>query len=193
MIEFLGRIYYFKQKSNMKTNGFFTIFAAFVLCLTFLSVSATAQKRKPAKRPAKPTVATTAFSVGDVKDGVQKVSTQLKNLSRFIYNYGNVAQIIEDLDKEIRAGRASRNAPDLNAKNKRAVLATIRDFRAGLAALEVEFRTKPALKNYLSQINGITDIAGSAEDQAADGQFVESGKTLLLVVEKLADTLAAMP
>ena len=177
----------------MKTNRFFKIFAAFVVCLTFLSVSATAQKRKPVRRSAKPAVTTTPFSGGDVKNGAEKVSTQLKNLSRFIYNYGNVAQVIEDLDKEINARRASRNAPDLNAKNKRAVLATIRDFRAGLAALEVDFRTKPALKNYLTQIGGITDIAGNAEDLAADGQFVESGKTLLLVVEKLADTLAAMP
>ena len=177
----------------MKTIKFLAPVAAFVLCLTFLSVTAPAQKRKSAKRSAKPTVSTTPFSGGDVKTGAGKVSTQLKNLTRFIYNYGNVAQVIEDLDKEIDARRASRNAPDLNARNKRAVLATIRDFRAGLAALEVEFRTKPALKNYLVQIGGITDIAGNAEDQAADGQFVESGKTLLLVVEKLADTLAAMP
>jgi hypothetical protein len=36
-------------------------------------------------------------------------------------------------------------------------------------------------------------MTGTAEDQAAGGQLRESGKTLLLVIEKLADTLAALP
>lgn len=163
--------------------------ALLIVFFVSFGVSASAQRRKaPMKRAAAPVA--NSF---EIKEGAQKVSTQLKNLTRFIYNFGNVAQVIEDLDKDIKAGRASRSAPELNQKNKRAVLATIRDFRAGLAALEVEFRTKPALKNYLFQINGITDIAGSAEDQAANNQFVESGKTFVLVVEKLADTLAAMP
>lgn len=175
----------------MKTTRIFTALAAFVLCAAFLHVSANAQKRKPARRATKS--AAIVSSNQAIKDGAEKVSTQIKNLTRFIYGFGNVAQIIEDLDRDIAAGKASRGAPDLNAKNKRAVLATIRDFRAGLAALEVEFRTKPALKKYLFQINGITDISGDAEDEATRGQFVQSGKTLLLIVEKLADTLAALP
>ena len=177
----------------MKTNKNLLKLAAFcAACVLLLSASATAQKtrRTPTKRT---TEAAASASPSEIKEGAEKVSTQLKNLARFIYNYGNVAHVIEDLDADIKAGRASRNAPDLNRKNKNAVLATIRDFRAGLAALEVEFRTRPALKNYLFQINGITDIAGNAEDQATNGQFVESGKTLLQVVEKLSDALAAMP
>ena len=36
-------------------------------------------------------------------------------------------------------------------------------------------------------------MAGRAEDQAAAGQVTESGRTLLLVIEKLSDTLAALP
>lgn len=165
---------------------------ALVAFLAVFTFSADAQRRKTStKRAAKSTTTTT--NSFEIKESAQKVSTQIKNLSRFIYGLGNVAQVIEDLDRDISEGKASRNAPDLNAKNKRAVLSTIRDFRAGLAALEVEFRTKPALKNYSFQINGITDIAGAAEDQAASGQFVESGKTLLSIVEKLADTLVAMP
>jgi hypothetical protein len=36
-------------------------------------------------------------------------------------------------------------------------------------------------------------MSGEAEDQAAAGQLTNSGKTLLLVVEKLSDTLAALP
>jgi hypothetical protein len=36
-------------------------------------------------------------------------------------------------------------------------------------------------------------MSGTAEDQAVAGQMTESGKTLLLVIEKLSDTLAALP
>ena len=104
-----------------------------------------------------------------------------------------MARVIEDLDKEIAARKASRNAPELNARNKQAVVTTLKNLRAGLVALEIEFRTKLALKNYLFQIQGISDMAGIAEDQATDGQLTESGKTLLLVIEKLSDTLAALP
>ena len=180
----------------MKTNKNKLKLAALLFaCVAFLNVSADAQKRRTgAKRGTKSaTEATTGTSKTEIKEGAEKVSTQIKNLTRFIYGFGSVAQNIEDLDKDIQSGRASRNAPALNQKNKQAVLSNIRDFRAGLAALEVEFRTKPSLKNYLFQIGGITDIAGNAEDQAASGQFVESGKTLVSIVEKLADTLAAMP
>jgi len=180
----------------MKTNKKFSALLVLVVCFAFLAFSASAQKkRKPStsKKTSKPAAEARTNAGGEIKAAAGKVSTQIKNLSRFIYGFGNVAQVIEDLDRDIAAGKASRNAPDLNAKNKRAVLSTIRDFRAGLAALEIEFRTKPALKNYLFQINGITDLSGNAEDQAASGQFIEAGKTLVLAIDKLVDTLAALP
>jgi hypothetical protein len=69
----------------------------------------------------------------------------------------------------------------------------IRNLRAGLASLEVDFRVKPSLKKYLPQIQGITDLAAQSEELAAAGRFSDSGKPLLSVVEKLADTLAAIP
>ena len=74
----------------MKTTKFLAAFPALVLCLGFLSISADAQKRKPAKRPAKP--AAVVSSNFAVKSGAEKVSTQLKNLTRFIYNFGNGAK-----------------------------------------------------------------------------------------------------
>ena len=72
-------------------------------------------------------------------------------------------------------------------------MTTLRNLRAGLVALEVEFQSKPALRVYLPQIQGISDISGVAEDQASAGQLIESGKTLLQVIEKLSDTLVALP
>ena len=170
-------------------------FAALLGCLLSLSLAAQAQKRKPASKKIRTTTVanTTTATTAELKAGAGKVSTQIKNLSKFIYKLGDIAINTENLDREIAAGKASRNAPNLYQKNKQAVVASINGFRAGFAALEVEFRTKPALRNYLAQIQGISDMTGIAEDQAAAGQLVESGKTLLLVIEKLSDTLAALP
>jgi len=169
-------------------------YAAFFACLVCLALPANAQKRKTAGRKTKTAVAANAIvPTAELKSGAEKVSTQIKNVSKFIYVLGGVARVIEDLDKDIEAGKASRSAADLNAKNKQSVITTIRNLRAGLAALEVEFRTKPALRTYLFQIQGISDMSGVAEEQATAGQLTESGKTLLMVIEKLSDTLAALP
>jgi hypothetical protein len=169
---------------------------AILLFVASLTFSANAQKRRAATKRTNNSAATgttTTLNSAEVKSGADKVSTQIKNVSKFVYRLGDVARVIEDLDREIAARKASSKAPELNAKLKRDVLTSIRNLRAGIAALEIEFRTKPALKNYLFQIQGISDMSGTAEDQANAGQFTESGKTLLLVIEKLADTLAALP
>jgi len=176
----------------MKKNNRLLIFVALAFCLVSFAFSADAQRRRRPARTTQP-AASAAATNSEIKVGAEKVSTQIKNVTKFIYALGGVAHVIEDLDRDIAAGKASRNAGDLNAKNKQSVINTIRNLRAGLAALETEFHTKPALRNYLFQIQGISDISGNAEDQAASGQFVEAGKTLLLVVEKLSDTLAALP
>src|SRR5690606_28113985 len=152
--------------------------------------------------PPKPKVVTTSTLPGSVnapadapnnpaqaKTGAEKVSIQLKNVSKFIYVLGGVARGIEDLDKD---PKANRNARAENEANKRKVIQTIRNLRAGLATLEVDFRTQTALKRHLRHIQGITDLSSEAEDLALAGRFSDSGKPLLLVVEKLADTLAAM-
>ncbi len=181
----------------MKTNKKLAILAAIFACLLSLTFSADAQRRRrPINRKpriASATAMATAAANSEIKAGAEKVSTQIKNVSKFIYKLGDVARIIEDLDREIAAGKASRNAPELNRKNKQAVVSTLKNMRAGLVALEIEFRTKPALKTYLFQIQGLSEMSGTAEDQATAGQLTESGRTLLLVIEKLADTLAALP
>ena len=167
------------------------------VCLMFFAGLGIAQTRRATRRRVvktnktpKSTAPTTGF---DIRTGANDVSTQIKNISKFLFNLGGVAHDIETLDQEVSRRRASRNAAALNARNKQAVQTSIKNLRAGLAALEIGFRTKPALRNYLFQISGISDMAGLAEDQAADGQITEAGNTLLLVIEKLSNTLAALP
>ncbi len=182
-----------KRKNNLMK---FCAILACVLCLTFV---AAAQKRKPAPRkpaakpPAKTVPAAANANAAEIKAGEEKVGIQIKNVTRFIYLLGSIAQGIEDVENDIKARNASNATVELNTKNKQSVIATLRNLRAGLAALETDFRASPALRTYLLQLQGITDVSGAAEDQAASGQFVQSGKTLLQVVERLSDTLVAMP
>ncbi|MEZ5427837.1 MAG: hypothetical protein R2747_16325 [Pyrinomonadaceae bacterium] len=162
------------------------------VCFLGLTLSVPAQRKRSRTASPKPTPTPTVVKT-DLKSGAEKVSIQIKNVTKFLYILGGVAKGIENIDKEIKAGKASRQIADQNANFKKDVLQSIRNLRAGLVALEIEFRTKPQLRPFLFQIQGISDISATAEDQAISGQFNESGKTLLFVVEKLADTLAAMP
>lgn len=171
-------------------------FSAIVLCLSVFVFTANAQAKKTTtkKTPSqKTTTSVVNVNPAEIKSGAEKVSIQVKNVSRFVYLLGGFARAIEDLEAEAKTRKIAQASLDANNKNKQAVIRGIQNIRAGLVALEIEFRTKPALKNYLIQINGISDLAANAEDQALNGQFTESGKTLLLVVERLSDALVALP
>jgi hypothetical protein len=176
----------------MKKN--LLMFAIFAVCLLGFTISADAQRRRRATRTTKPKpAAQTPAPTADLKAGAEKVSIQIKNSTKFLYLLGSVANGIEQIDKDVRAGKATRDIQAKNEKFKRDVMQSLRNLRAGLVALEIDFRTKPALQKYLVNIQGISDMSGQAEDLANGGQFVESGKVLILVVEKLSDTLAALP
>jgi hypothetical protein len=167
-------------------------FGAILVCLLALVFGASAQKTKSKKRAGN-TAATTTTGTTDEKAGAQKVSAQLNNVAAYVYKLGKFAITIEELQQDIQAGKASSNAPALNNKLKQGVVSSIQGLHTGLIALEVEFRTQPALKPYLVSIQGISDMAGTAEEQAGGGQLTEAGNTLLMVIEKLSNTLVAMP
>ncbi len=171
---------------NMKT------LTAIAIVIVSMAFSVSAQKKKPVT-PVKKPVTVAPTNALEIKQNAEKVAIQLKNVTNFIYKLGGIATGLEDADKEAKAGKLSRAAIDKNNEFKQAVVLSIRNLKAGLAALEIEFRTKPSIKPYLAQINGVTDLATQSEDLALGGQFTASGKSLILVVEKLADTLMAMP
>ncbi|MBA3633155.1 MAG: hypothetical protein H0W58_10170 [Acidobacteria bacterium] len=178
----------------MKNNKNLMKFVIILVCLLCLNFTVDAQKRRtPRKKTRTPAATSIPPSNIEIKNGAGKVAIQIKNLTKFIYVLGGVAKSIEDIDKDAKTSNFSQTTLNKNTENKQRLIQSIRNFRAGLIALEIEFRTKPALRNYLFPIQGISDISGTAEEQSTAGQFTESGKTLLLVVEKLADTLAALP
>lgn len=167
-----------------------------LLILTFLLsifvVTTAAQKPKPTTKKPAAQPATTVSAV-ELREGADKVSIQIKNVTKFLYSLGGIALRIEDMDKEARAKTVDKGLLDVNTANKAKVMQAIRNLRAGIATLEVEFRTKASLKKFLPQVDGITQMSAECEDLAAAGRFSESGRPLLALVEKLSDVLALMP
>ena len=157
------------------------------------SLSAGAQSRK---KPVKRTTATAKPSTLpplDVREARAKVVEQLGYVKRFVENLGPVAQAIEGLDVQARTSRVSKQSLDKNAADKQRVITAIRGLREGMIKLESEFRVKPALKKYLLTVQGISDLAGQAEDSAIAGKLVAANTPLRAIQQKLSDTLAAMP
>jgi len=164
-------------------------FTGLLLGASIFSFSAAAQKKKPTPRPASAPMA----KVAEMKTGIQKASNQLKNLTKFVFLLGGIASGIEDADSLIKSGKASRTLIDQNSQNKQRVIANLSALRAGLADLEIEFRTKTSLRPYLLYIDGISGLAAESEQQASEGRLTDAGKTLLIVAERLTDALAALP
>jgi hypothetical protein len=122
-------------------------------------------------------------------EGANRVGNQIKNLSRFLYLVGGVVKGIEAIDAQAKDGQTSPT----NEKNKAQLRASFTDFRVGLDALEVYFRSTPELQPYYTKLAGSASGAATAEQQAASGQFNQASNTLLGVVARLTDVLVAMP
>lgn len=168
---------------------------AIVLCLVSFGLTANAQKRKPTpKKTTKTTAPAPTANAAELRAGATKVSVQINNVSKFIFILGGLAKDIEAIDADIRAQKITRQASiDQNNQAKQSVVRAIQNLRAGLIALEGEFNTKPALRLYSVRVGGISNLVADAENQAASGRLTESGKTLLMVIERLSDALAALP
>ena len=154
---------------------------ALLLCLLALSGAAMAQKKTVRKPAPKPVVNTMA-----VRDEGEKVSVQIKDIAKFLYLLGGTNQLITGIDTDPKASVSVKNQ---SRAAKQTVIQTIKNLRAGLVQLEGDFHTKPELRQYITYIQGISEMAGVAEDQATGGQINTAGKTLLEVVNKLTDTL----
>ena len=164
-----------------------------VISITFFTGVAIAQKPTRKKPATKKPITKTVVPPLDVRVAREKVDTQLENVNRFVDVLGPIAQAIESLDDSNAIKRLPQPTIDKNETNKKKVIQAIRNLRAGLSALESEFRTKTALQKYLPNIQGITDLAAQAEDSAIAGKFVAAKVPLRDVAQKLTDTLATMP
>jgi hypothetical protein len=165
-----------------------------VCAVLVLSIAAPAQTRKRTTKPKHPSASTKtadaelAAAAAVRTDGATRVANQIKNLTTFLYLLGGVARSIESLDAAAKSGSPS---PTIE-KNKAQLRQSFTDFRIGLDALEVHFRSKPELQGYYTKLVGSASGAADAEAQAAAGRFNDAGRTLIGVVGRLTDVLVVM-
>ena len=156
-----------------------------------MSIEAEAQRRTKSKRTRK--VSKAAALAAERRKGAEDVAIQIKNVTKFVFVLGGIATGIEEIDKEIEAGRATSEIRSRNQEFKDNVVRSIVALRKGLMKLEVDFRAKSGLKPYSKHIEGIFIESEKAERLASAGQLNDSGKELLLLVERLTDVLVEMP
>ena len=161
--------------------------------ILLLSTAVPAQTRKrttrgSAPKTTKPTAAQATAAAAVKTDGATKVASQIKNLTTFLYLLGGVARSIETLDAAAKTGQPS---PTIE-KSKAQLRQSFTDFRVGLDALEVHFRSTPELQPYYTKLVGSASGAADAEAQATAGKFNDAGRTLISVVGRLADVLVSM-
>ncbi|HEX3143203.1 MAG TPA: hypothetical protein VHQ64_04480 [Pyrinomonadaceae bacterium] len=168
-------------------------FIVAICAMILLSTASFAQtrKRQTTKHPStsKTTSASAEAAAAVRTEGANRVATQIKNLSRFLYLVGGVVKGIEAIDAQSKDGQTSPT----NEKNKAQLRSSFTDFRVGLDSLEVYFRTTPELQPYYTKLVGSASGAASAEQQALSGQFDQASKSLLGVLGRLTDVLVAMP
>ena len=167
---------------------------AITLFITLLLSPSTAfsQTRGRSTRP-RPPATTPTQRVSQVRtQGAQRVADQIKHLTRFIYVLGGVTSGIAAVDEAVRRNEASPAIVQKNQQSKVTVKTSITGFREGLDKLEIDFRTTPELQPFYIKLAGVASGAATAEELAAANQFDRAGRTLLDVVNRLADVLVIM-
>ena len=173
-------------------NRYVIIVAACLLLLPITALSQTRARRSSTPKRANTQTSTAAQAAEIRMAGATKVADQVKILTRFLYLLGGVAKGIEQIDEAAKKNEASPTALQQNEQNKTTVKTSLRNVREGLDALEVYFRSTPGLQSYYLRLAGSASGAADAEAQAAMGQFDQSGRTLLGVVNRLTDVLLIM-
>jgi hypothetical protein len=161
--------------------------------LAFASAAvAQTTKRSKAKRSSSVTYA--QKQLAEVRAGRERIASQIKTLTQFLYLLGSISKTIET------AEQVNRNREDSSVgmsverieQNKAKVKDSIRNVRAGLDQLEASFRNNAALHNYYPNLAGAARIGQTAESQASTNNFDQAGRTLITAVGKLTDALVAM-
>ena len=165
-----------------------------VACLLLLSVPALSQQRRRTTTGGKRSGRTAAAqpAANSVREGASRVAEKVKVLSRFLYLLGRVSSSLETADDLAKRNEASPAAIQQIETRKAEVKTTLRNVREGLDELEIYFRTTPDLQRYYTRLAGVAAGAATAEDLAAANQFDRAGRSLLDVVNRLADVLLEM-
>jgi hypothetical protein len=170
------------------------LFIVILVCLVLAapSVNAQTRRRSPSRSSSRTAKVAAEKTAAEMKAGRERVATQIKNLTRFLYLFGNIAKGIEAADLAARSKQPSPVAIQQNEQTKIKIRDNLRMVREGLDKLEGDFLYNPDLKVYYPYLAGVARLSEAAEKQAALNRFDEAGKSLLDTVAKLADALAQM-
>ncbi len=122
----------------------------------------------------------------------QQVATQIKNVSNFIYVYGKIVNTLEVAEEQAKSNQTSPEIQARNKKSKEALVAKIRDLRAGLEAMANNFKANPRFQIQYLKLTYASDAVLNAEGLAASGRYNEAGQQLVTAVERLTDTIVSM-
>lgn len=169
-------------------------FILMLAAIMLLSTTALAQtrRRNAPKRKAPVSKPAVEKPSAELQAGRERISSQVKTLSQFLYLYGGIIKGIESADQATRSGGASSIAMEQNERIKTRVKESIKNVRAGLDKLEADFRSSAELKSFFPYISGVARVGETAETQAAANRFDEAGRSLLKAVNQLADALTAI-
>lgn len=164
-----------------------------VAVLLLAPSSAYSQTRSRSSRQRPPTAAQQAQKTSQVRtQGAQQVAEQVKNIARFTFLLGSITNSINAVDEAAKKNEVSQTGLQENEKRKATVKTSFRGFREGLDKLEIDFRNTPELQPYYIKLAGVAAGAATAEQQADANQFDAAGRTLLSVINRLADVLVIM-
>ena len=150
--------------------------------------------RSTAKRTSRPSTSYAEKEQAEIRAGRDRIASQIKALTQFLYVFGGVSKGIENAELANRNREDSSVALSVEqiAQNKAKVRDSIRNVRAGLETLEASFRSNPALQSYYPNLAGVAKLGQTAESLAASGNFDQAGRSLIAAVNKLADSLVAL-
>ena len=155
--------------------------------------SAFGQTRSRSSKPKPPTAAQQTQRTTQVRtQGAQQIAEQIKNVAKFTYLMGSITSTIAAVDEAAKKNEVSPAGVQQNEQRKATVKSSFRGFREGLDKLEIDFRSTPELQPYYIKLAGVASGAASAEEQANANQFDAAGRTLLNVINRLADVLVIM-
>ena len=164
-------------------------FVMFLACL--VPAMTTAQKKPVARKKPAPTPAPTPAGMS-LTDAATKVADQLKLVSRFIYVYGKITNGLEFAEAKTKSGESS---PEITAKNqqmKQSVVSNIAALKEGIDKVGLELKSNDRLQVQYLKLTGASDAVARAQQLALAGSFDEAGKSLVIAVEKMAETLIAL-
>jgi hypothetical protein len=167
-----------------------------LICISLASVTATPQtrRRSPQKRSVRPSATYTEKQQAEIRAGRERIATQIKALTQFVYLLAGIAKTIET------AELVNRNQEDTSValsdkeleRNKTRVKESVKSVRVGLDQLEAGFRYNPALQSFYPNLAGVARMGQMAESQAAANRFDQAGHSLIAAINKLADALVVI-